>query len=398
MTSNSRERLPEPSALELEPIRPLGARQGQLVTLAGTAPFGAVAIEISDGWTCLLRVELPSTADRAPMPFSAALWTLGAPRLLVEALTGSGERLGTAEVALGAADPPHETPGLLQPLLVAGLGRSGTSLLMHLLASHPQLVVAGEHPFEVRPAGFWLQQLRFEGHPQHAERRDLPDQLWRRADPLRSSTLTERTSSWLRGDALTAAIGAVYQRVEAFYRPLAAASASHFVEKDPQLGAAGLTRALYHDQRTIVLVRDPRDLFASMLAMNRRRGSAGFGRERVASDDEHLALVVRRFRQLGELARFYADSRCAMVRYEDLVLAAAPTLARLLGELDLESGDAIVDAAIDRVGEQHDRTRMHRTTSTSLDSVGRHADDLTATQRESIEDQLGDLLAQLGYG
>ena len=54
---------------------------------------------------------------------------------------------------------------------------------------------------------------------------------------------------------------------------------------------------LYPDARELILVRDPRDMLASILAFNRRRGFDAFGREDVGTDQEY----VHRIR--GDLVR-----------------------------------------------------------------------------------------------
>ena len=52
-----------------------------------------------------------------------------------------------------------------RPLLVNGLDKSETSWLMHILHLHPDVVVAGGHPFEVQAAQYWAHVARMLGQP-----------------------------------------------------------------------------------------------------------------------------------------------------------------------------------------------------------------------------------------
>ena len=86
--------------------------------------------------------------------------------------------------------------------------------------------------------------------------------------------------------------------VESFYREYASTrnrtTPAFFAEKIVPAGhVRRIMRLLYPQAREIFLVRDPRDILASVLAFNARHGFADFGRERVETDEQLVGLVRR---------------------------------------------------------------------------------------------------------
>ena len=59
----------------------------------------------------------------------------------------------------------------LQPLLVTSLGRTGTTLLMRMLAAHPGVVVYARPPYEARGGKYWLHVLKTLAAPTDARKR-----------------------------------------------------------------------------------------------------------------------------------------------------------------------------------------------------------------------------------
>ena len=86
---------------------------------------------------------------------------------------------------------------------------------------------------------------------------------------------------------------------------------------------------LYPSAKEIFLVRDFRDMACSILAFDRKRGFAGFGRPDGAATRSTCAMELREMaldlrKQLGHDRR----DRAHLVRYEDLVLRPIETVAR----------------------------------------------------------------------
>jgi hypothetical protein len=296
----------------------------------------------------------------------------------------------------------------LQPIPITGHGRSGTQWLVRLLGEHPEIVA--HRPFELEPRTlvYWLSVLR-----------DV-------ADPASQAELLARSASdrryWLgeRGhtdaifhapDAIRAELGRdavdelarfARHRVERFYRAAAALDGVRaprfFVEKSTpnDYPLLGLQRELYPAAREVLLVRDFRDVFASMQAFNVKRGEPGFGGSPDGSDEEHLLYlrdvgrrIVGDYRSRGEASR--------LVRYEDLILEPEQTLGGLLGWLGLEPTSAIVGGMIAAASKDTPQMRAHRTTPDAVASIGRWKRDLSPELRVRSCAILEEVLVGLGY-
>src|SRR5271169_1953749 len=50
---------------------------------------------------------------------------------------------------------PHTGTSVLRPILVAGYGRSGTSAVMKILGTDPQVMFDREYPYEIRYLAYY---------------------------------------------------------------------------------------------------------------------------------------------------------------------------------------------------------------------------------------------------
>jgi hypothetical protein len=156
-----------------------------------------------------------------------------------------------------------------------------------------------------------------------------------------------------------------------------------------------LMRELYPHAREVFLVRDFRDMVASIFAFNEKRGFEGFGRHRSASDVDYVtdrvaesaAELVRAWRARGEGA--------FLLRYEDVITRPAAAIEGLLDYLGLDSGADAVAAMEATLAAPE--SEVHRTT-TAEQSIGRWRHDLTPEVQEACEAALAGPLAEFGYG
>ena len=101
---------------------------------------------------------------------------------------------------------------------------------------------------------------------------------------------------WLDATAIGELAGVAQQRIDRLYTEVAAAAARpdapFFVEKYRPDAVPELMLELYPGAREVMLVRDFRDMIASMFAYNEKRGRQGFRRDRATSDHDYIVNYV----------------------------------------------------------------------------------------------------------
>ena len=265
-------------------------------------------------------------------------------------------------------------------------GRCGSTLLMRLLATNPQIVFDDRYPAEYRFLSYFarLSQMMTEPFDESVHIGVTPfffgsEPVWGPI-PFRSELLAaeDLTAPLLRGLWAGWSSGVRAQHPEAAYYAEKLA-----VEVEPVV-AAGIPL------RVIDLVRDPRDVLASIRAFT-AGGIDGFGRTPGMPESEYLTRFVATQRTgLARVLRTPDDIDRIIVRYEDLVTDLAGQAERIgdwLGfELDHATGEG--------TGEL---LRQHMTAPSPEASVGRWRHDLDPDEARRIGDALRDLLAPFGY-
>jgi hypothetical protein len=242
---------------------------------------------------------------------------------------------------------------VLTALLVRlAYARVGSTLLMRMLASAPEVICDRAEPYEHRS----LAAL---------------------------ARLTEAADGQ-PGVALARA----WRAFSAATRLHSAVPVQYYAEKSvtpPQV----LVEAGIH-VRTVDLVRDPRDIFASVRAFAAQHGAHGSGWRTDLPECANLALFLCQLAErLDELARPLPVAPI-VVRYEDLARDPPSVAARLgprLG-LTIDPASAMSDTAA---------ARRHITAPTAATSIGRWQRDLDQATAEAIRIAMGERMARFGY-
>ncbi len=378
------------------------------------------AVELKDGPRLLWRVpteiarpelaaEYPEAQDAGAAGFFTIVNSLNlgqefeillrarlddASRVSVATIRGRRERLRTA------FEPA------IDPLMVTTLGRTGSTILMKVLATHPEIVAYRPFEHEPRVVSYWLGVLNALTDPVSYRRQINPtgsiDGSWWLGNqpPLPRRLRDPRLTHWLDVDAVGEVATFCQSRIEAVYREAAAAagidSPRYFAEKVRPDRVPGLTGELYPGAREIILVRDFRDMVASMFAYNAKRGREGFRRDLFEDDATYVLEQVKG--SVAAVAAAWGARResAHLIRYEDLVLDPQNTIEALLRYLGLELGghaEAMTAALFARDPE----TEGHRTTPDPRASIGRWKDDLSAGARRTCEAALASELETFGY-
>lgn len=295
----------------------------------------------------------------------------------------------------------------LRPLVLTTLGRTGSTAVVRMLASHPEVVAYRPFEYEPRVATYWVDVFRGLSDPA-AYRRQLDptgtiDGTWwlgrdaPQPRPIRDPAL----QPWLEVTAIGELAAMAQQRIERLYCEVAAgqdrAGASFFVEKYRADAVPELMLELYPDAREVVLVRDFRDMVASMFAYNEKRGRQGFRRDRSTTDRDYV--LDNLSGSVAAIAGAWSrrSSRSHLLRYEDLVLNPEDTIAGLLDHLGLDAGDAAVEPMIASLLGRDESSEGHRTVADQRETIGRWRRDLSDEVASACAEAFGPALRTFGY-
>ena len=275
-------------------------------------------------------------------------------------------------------------------------GRTGSTLLMQLLATGDDVVIDRAYPFENAYLPCFMDMARRVGAD------------YERARDGTIHTLVEQLSSGLQAragavpfDPISVDRRDLQRRVlrklwEAFSESAQQqrrepTRARHYAEKlqpgiDPSVAIdAGIPVCL------IDVVRDPRDVVASIRAFNRKRGFASFGRLPEQTESEYLEYLIEYQRgTLCDIDRPLHGVEPILVRYEDMVEDLGSVAALLSAELGTSFDHDAVEAA-------RSTFHAHMTSDGKADSMGRWQRDLDGAEVALIEDGLGSEMVRLGY-
>jgi hypothetical protein len=295
----------------------------------------------------------------------------------------------------------------LDPVMVTTLGRTGSTILMKVLATHPEVVAYQPFEHEPRVATYWMGVLRSLGDPASYRRQIIPTGTldgtwWTGADlPLPRRVKDDRLTRWMGVTAVRELAGFCQRRIDGLYLDVATAEGGaaprFFAEKFRPDRIPDLMWELYPRAREVILVRDFRDMVASMFAYNAKRGVAGFRRGEYADDADYVVKQVAGGVK-GLAATWLARrERAHLVRYEDLVLDPARTVAALLRYLGLDSAGPDADRMVESLTKREPETEGHRTTPDPRASIGRWRQDLAPAVRRACEQALARELETFGY-
>jgi hypothetical protein len=363
--------------------------------LCGISPLNRKRPDVAE------RFPSVEGAERSGFAFSIGLISLPPTcELSLRALLedGADVELGTISIERSAYRTGYE-PRLV-PIMVTTLGRSGSTVLVHMLSRLPEVVAYRPLAREPRAATYWADVLRHLSNPA-SYRRGLnhgggfaTDGWWLPWSPPAPEPLgDEQLEDLLGGESVLALARLAQSRLDELYGLIAEREgkrrARYFAEKfNPQI-AATVLRELYPDAREIFLVRDFRDMACSMLSYS--------GREIDGPDFEsYVAGSMRGFAIALLEAWRERSSRSLLVRYEDLMMKSNETVEAVLDYLDLNPADHM-EELISALKEKAPGTEGHRTTASPEQSIGRWKRDLSIDAQEALSRELGDVLTAFGY-
>lgn len=296
----------------------------------------------------------------------------------------------------------------LQPLSLTSLGRTGTTLLIQMLAAHPAVVAKRVFPYETRIAGWWLHALTVLAGHANLAMSSHPDTFlddkhaftigfnpWTLDREINGPALP----AWLRAEAVEDIAAFCQQQIDESYRRIARdqneEGSRFFTEKAVPTHIPRILWQLYDGTREIFLVRDFRDMFCSMTAFDAKRNQNDFQRQ----DADMETFLVRMVRDFRRLVLNWEERResALLVRYEDLIGAPEETLRRVTAYAGIDSSPETLASMMAAADAEPDQVLAHRTTATWAQSINRYRREMSPALRERSLELGGDLLTKLGY-
>jgi hypothetical protein len=295
----------------------------------------------------------------------------------------------------------------IQPLMLTGLARTGTTWLMKLLSTHPGIVAVRGYPYENRTASYWMHMAKVLTEPANHFQSAHPDQFlgdpwWVGANPFFAGQLADQPNigHWFGRRYVEELIAFCQRSTLEFYQQVGSAQgqldAQYYLEKyhaASQIPA--LTWEAFPGAREIILVRDFRDMISSMIAFNAKRGYAAYGREGVNSDETFVRQTGAGVDHLLHCWKT-RSSIAHLVRYEDLILQPEPTVRGLLQYLQLDASRETIEAMLTQ-SRAEDDLEHHRTSQNPATSIGRWQNDLSQSLRALSQQAFGRAMEEFGY-
>jgi len=295
---------------------------------------------------------------------------------------------------------------VLTPILVDHTGRDGSTLMMRLLATSPNVAIPGPYPYEKKYFAYLWRWSRL------LERRDK-SVGWTYLD---LSSLTYESMKSVMGPPPWSS-DLMHDPEDSMSKRMFEAAWSEFSRRaaeqvrvehgDPEAGVRYYAEK-HRDTRmtdlgelppvrVLVLVRDPRDMYVSFHAFDAKRqseGRAAFVGARPApgeSEEERIERFIDRERsRMRWIAEVEGSGDFPVFRYEDLV-TDLPGQAQRLEEwlsISLDPAAAASDAEL---------RRLHVSASTPKASVGRWRTELDPDLAGRFAREFRDELAALRY-
>lgn len=360
---------------------------------------------------CAVVIPRPEIAEHYPEQpaalnsgFLKVLSTIGLPEtteLTVEVIFEDHSSAHIATINLHRQYLFHQYQPQLQLLSLTSLPRSGSTWLMHCLAQHPQIAVHREYPYEAHPAKFWLynsfKSLVEPTNYLNANSEDNNFNLHLQWIGHYFYTNPDYRQ-WFGEEYLQQVVEFCMQSVDTFYQKLASSSSRstyYFAEKFGVGYVLRILQEIYPQGKEIVLVRDFRDIFCSMLVFTQQLNKSGFSVEA----NKALADNLQGIKNSASIMWAHYQNKqqtSYLLRYEDLLRSPITTLTQLFGYLELENNSDLIKKLLD-TAQATMATEQHLTSQTVQKSIGRWQRELTPSLQRQLNPLLEIELRTFGY-
>lgn len=264
----------------------------------------------------------------------------------------------------------NDTSGF-DPIFIGGAGRSGTTLLRAMLASHSSL--AGTNEFKLLPNIADIRRM-FSAYSDVSEHYQLSENY-----------LDQQLAVF----------------IESLFTPfLEQQGGLRLIEKTPHnILAADVLLRVFPKSKMLHVIRDGRDVAMSLVNMNWSDGNGKVWYTRSVADAANYWQQIIRSTEVIKQDPLIAE-RLKVIRYESLVHDPKKKLQAVLKWFDLGWEEAILDDSQREnmmAQEINESSTEQVAQSINNKAIGRWQTQMSVAQRREFHQVAGDLLIELGY-
>ncbi|MEY3221136.1 MAG: hypothetical protein RIT27_2493 [Pseudomonadota bacterium] len=306
----------------------------------------------------------------------------------------------------------------LKPLIINSLGRSGTTWIMHLLAQHFNIATYQQYPYELPIIEHYIHNVFMRNlldlQPDQIPYPELDvNDLFKLNRHRMFHVKEELLRTWFRKQQVEELAAFCQTQIDHYIEQLlnyqqrigdGLKNPVYFAEKliNPSRDTEYLSRLLwelYPQGKEIILVRDFRDMFCSILAFMKKRDLKicfGLDFQYAQTEEDYVNITKERIDFIVDCWET-RKHKAYLVRYEDLIEKPLPILKGMFEYLDVEHNEDTLQMIWQKASLRNAEMTDHITSSTVDASLGRWKQDLSPTLQNLCNEAFKSALETFGY-
>jgi len=306
----------------------------------------------------------------------------------------------------------------IKPLCINSLGRSGTTWLMHLLAQHPMIVTHKYYPYELPIIEYYLHNFFVKNllsmPPEQVPFPELDVNDLFVLNRYRMYNIQQNLlRTWFRKQQIEELAYFCQEQIDKYIEQIlnfqkrigeGLENPLYFAEKliNPSRDTEYLSRLiweLYPQGKEIILVRDFRDMFCSVLSFMKKRNLKicfGLDFQHAHTEQEYVNITKQRIDFIWECWET-RKHKAHLVRYEDLIEKPLPILKEIFKYLNVDHDEATLQMILGKASLRNAEMTDHITSSTVDASLGRWKKDLSPELQRLCNEAFKPALEAFGY-
>jgi hypothetical protein len=306
----------------------------------------------------------------------------------------------------------------IKPLFINSLGRSGTTWIMHLLAQHSSIATYKNYPYELPVIEHYIHNVLmrnvFESYPDQIPYPDLDvNDLFKLNRHRMYHIKEEPLKRYFRKQQIEELAYFCQEQIDKYIEQIlnfqkqigeGLENPLYFAEKliNPSRDTEYLSRLiweLYPQGKEIILVRDFRDMFCSVLSFMKKRDLMicfGLDFQHAHTEQEYVEITKQRIDFIWNCWET-RKHKAYLVRYEDLIEKPLPILKGIFEYLNIDHDEATLQMILEKASLRNAEMTDHITSSTVDASLGRWKKDLSPTLQRLCNEAFKPALEAFGY-